>query len=194
LDGGKPVLEALGNIGDFLGGFGVVVTLIYLASQIRQNTRSTRMSAFQAAQRDIADAFDGLSHDPALLRVYFDGNRDFESFSKEDRRRYAAFMSGLLRRYETFLYHTRLGNIQRSHWEGPLAELRTAFKYPGTRAWWAKARTSFSADLRDFIEREILTEEPEPPGERRAAFVGPHGRESSSRSPSREWSAGHAAA
>ena len=157
------MLEALGNIGDFLGGLGVVVTLIYLASQIRQNTRSVRMSAFQAAQRDIADAFDGLSHDPELARVYFDGNRDFESFSKQDRRRYAAFMSGLFRRYETFLYHTRLGNIQLSQWEGPLAELRTAFKYPGTRAWWAGAKTSFNAELRDFIDREILTVEPGPP-------------------------------
>ena len=41
------VIEALGDIGDFLGGIGVVITLIYLAGQIRQNTRSIRMSALE---------------------------------------------------------------------------------------------------------------------------------------------------
>jgi hypothetical protein len=29
------VLEDLGNLGDFLGGIGVVVTLLYLAIQVR---------------------------------------------------------------------------------------------------------------------------------------------------------------
>ena len=34
------MLEALGNIGDFIGGIGVVITLAYLAVQIRHNTRA----------------------------------------------------------------------------------------------------------------------------------------------------------
>ena len=38
-------LEMLGNIGDFLGGIGVVITLIYLAAQIRQNTAQLRSNA-----------------------------------------------------------------------------------------------------------------------------------------------------
>jgi hypothetical protein len=49
------LLNALGNIGDFVGGIGVVVTLIYLAVQIRQNNRqletntaATQASAYQA--------------------------------------------------------------------------------------------------------------------------------------------------
>ena len=37
-------LDALGNLGDFIGGIGVLVTLIYLASQIRQNTSSVQQS------------------------------------------------------------------------------------------------------------------------------------------------------
>jgi hypothetical protein len=45
------LLDALGNIGDFVGGIGVVVTLIYLAVQIRQNNRQLEMNttATQAA-------------------------------------------------------------------------------------------------------------------------------------------------
>jgi hypothetical protein len=39
------VLEDLGNLGDFLGGIGVIITLIYLATQIRQNTNQLRQNA-----------------------------------------------------------------------------------------------------------------------------------------------------
>ena len=36
------MVEDLGNVGDFIGGIGVVVTLAYLALQIRQNNRSLK--------------------------------------------------------------------------------------------------------------------------------------------------------
>lgn len=41
------MIENLGNVGDFIGGIGVVITLIYLATQIAQNTRSLRLSNLQ---------------------------------------------------------------------------------------------------------------------------------------------------
>jgi hypothetical protein len=48
-------LEALGNLGDFLGGIGVVITLLYLAIQIRQNTRQMRMDAAAARTTALED-------------------------------------------------------------------------------------------------------------------------------------------
>ncbi len=49
------MLEDLGNIGDFLGGIGVVVTLAYLAVQIRQNSRSVKVSAAQSVLQSLSD-------------------------------------------------------------------------------------------------------------------------------------------
>ena len=36
------MLEDLGNLGDFVGGVAVVITLIYLAIQIRHNTGAVK--------------------------------------------------------------------------------------------------------------------------------------------------------
>ncbi len=41
------MIENLGNIGDLIGGVGVFVTLVYLATQVRQNTRSHRLASIQ---------------------------------------------------------------------------------------------------------------------------------------------------
>jgi hypothetical protein len=45
-------IEDLANLGEALSGFGVVVSLLYLAMQIRQNTRAVRSSSYhQAAEQ-----------------------------------------------------------------------------------------------------------------------------------------------
>ena len=129
--------------------------MIYLARQIRQNTRSVESAAFQAATRDIADAIDDLSRDPELSRIVFDGVRDFESFSREDRRRFSTYMAGLLRRYENLLEQTRLGNIEPESWQGVRNELTRICALPGTQAWWPRGQTAFNQALRDQINHDI---------------------------------------
>jgi len=45
-------LEALANVGEFVGAIGVIVTIGYLAVHIRQNTKAVRTSSYhQAAEQ-----------------------------------------------------------------------------------------------------------------------------------------------
>ncbi len=39
--------DAIGAIAELLGAVGVIASLVYLATQLRQNTRATRASAYQ---------------------------------------------------------------------------------------------------------------------------------------------------
>ena len=41
-------LESLGNLGEFVGAIGVVISLVYLARQMHQNTLSVRAASFNA--------------------------------------------------------------------------------------------------------------------------------------------------
>ena len=45
--------EAISAIGQIVGAFAVVISLIYLASEVRRNTRATQL----AAMRSMHDAF-----------------------------------------------------------------------------------------------------------------------------------------
>jgi hypothetical protein len=150
------VFETLGNLGDFLGGVGVLGTLLYLAYQIRQNTRSIETSAFQAALSDVTSTMQGVAHDPEMARILFDGHRDFLSMNRDERRRYAVLVSIMLRRYENLVFQTRQGNLDPALWSGLEHELRQMFALPGTQAWWSRARESFNQDLQHYIGDEIL--------------------------------------
>ena len=52
-------LADLGNLGEFVGALGVVAALVYLAFQIRQNTRQLRNNARAIRLAETRAASDG---------------------------------------------------------------------------------------------------------------------------------------
>lgn len=70
------MLEALGNLGDFVGGLAVVVTLVYLATQIRQNTSALRTASRQAVSSGYRET-NRLRLSPGAARGWAMGLRDF---------------------------------------------------------------------------------------------------------------------
>ena len=71
------MLEALGNIGDFVGGIGVVATLVYLVIQIRQNTHQlehnselVQASAELESARLAAEWHRTVAESPELVRLW----------------------------------------------------------------------------------------------------------------------------
>ena len=149
-------LDDLGNLGEVVGTLGVVATLVYLALQIRQNTRSVRASTFHEAIRDIADAIDQLGHDADLTRVFYTGLADFEALPRLEQQRFASYMTAVLRRYENVLYQAEQGHLDPEVWHGIREHLRYVFSQTGTRAWWKRAHNLFNRQLREFIDRELL--------------------------------------
>ncbi len=68
--------EALGAIGETVGALGVIGTLVYLAVQIRQNTKSLRASTYQAVLDSARSDNELVLVHPHLERVYRVGRRD----------------------------------------------------------------------------------------------------------------------
>ena len=60
--------EAIGATGEIIGAVGVIVTLVYLAIQIRQNTASLKSSTLQARLEASAGLHDLCAFGPELSR------------------------------------------------------------------------------------------------------------------------------
>ena len=63
------VSQMLGNFGEFFGAIAVVVTLIYLAGQLRQNTRALRSSTYEAWQQSTGAWSDYAAHYAAEIQA-----------------------------------------------------------------------------------------------------------------------------
>ena len=56
-------LTQLANLGEFLGGVAVLVTLVYLSAQIKQSNRLTRAQVLQESARTSTELLASLSPD-----------------------------------------------------------------------------------------------------------------------------------
>ncbi len=65
--------DAIGATGEWIGGLATIGTLFYLAYQVRQNTRSARSSAYQAAAAAISAWTTQVSSDAVLMNNLSDG-------------------------------------------------------------------------------------------------------------------------
>jgi hypothetical protein len=102
LDGRERVLnlDVLGNIGEAVGGLSVVVSLIYLAIQIRQNTRAVRATLFREGARSVNDYARTVLQDEATARIFLTGLREPDSLSQLDRLRFNFRVQGAVLNYQ----------------------------------------------------------------------------------------------
>jgi hypothetical protein len=62
-------LQLLANLGDAIGGLGVVVSLLYLAIQIRQNTKAVRSSSYHQAAEQTWNYCLAVAQDESLAEI-----------------------------------------------------------------------------------------------------------------------------
>lgn len=89
-------LNDLANIGQVIGAVAGVVSLIYVAYQIRQNTNAVRAATAQSVHEHFASWYHLLASDESLSQVVIDGLKDYWSLSEKDKARFVAtFMAYL---------------------------------------------------------------------------------------------------
>ena len=148
--------EAIGAIAELLGSVAVLGTLVYLAMQIRQNTKFIKASTYRDAIGDFSNNIEQLNQDADLNRIWYEGMKDFDSLPKLDQQRFATYCTGFVRRYENVLFQVRVGVLEFDAIRGMEEHMRFAFSQPGTRRWWSRADNLFNAELRDHVENHLI--------------------------------------
>jgi hypothetical protein len=81
-------IEQLGSIGEFVGAFATIATLLFLAAQIRQNTKMVRSASITAHAEGIQSASALLANNPELCDLYYKGLEFPDSLTDSERRRF----------------------------------------------------------------------------------------------------------
>ena len=153
--------EAISAIGQIVGAFAVVISLIYLAREVRRNARETR----RASMRSALDAFnrlaEQLSEHPDLAEVWNRGLYDFECLEGVDRTRFNSHMHQIFRNVED-AYHQHLeGHFDPRVWRGVEVVLRDINASPGVQAWWRSHSQWFGGEeFAKFINQQQQTAKP----------------------------------
>ena len=77
--------EAIGAVGEIVGALGVIVTLAYLATQVRQNTDSMQASSELNLSNRSADWMSMMALNPELSIIHDKAEENPESLAPEER-------------------------------------------------------------------------------------------------------------
>ena len=143
--------EAIGAIGEILGALAVVLTLAYLATQVRQNSLGMKVSTKLEITRQFSDYTDLLLKHPDLADLNIRGLNG-EELDESDARQFSIF----LRKATWYLASMHFQFVKQSLSDDEWHQSRTLIKrycsWPGFRDWWQSEREDYSAEFVDYIE------------------------------------------
>jgi len=154
-------ITEFGALGDIVASFGVIATLIYLALQMRQNTKALRVSTSHALTGDLRSMFSLLASDQGLAEVLVEAGHKAQLVGPT-RVRYFTFTSNLLRIYENAYLLKRENSISEAHWSGMtqlVIDYKSMAAFPG---YWDDRKHWLSAEFRAYMDTEILPAPPRP--------------------------------
>ena len=144
-------IQDLGAIGELIGSIAVVLTLLYLASQLRQNTRALKLNAeFAAAQEHVHNSV-GVSG-TNVPYIMMRGLDDPTSLTPEESAQFLFWMNGSMRSYQ----HQHLmfieGNLSEPTWISTEQLLKGFTQTQGFRSYWNSRKNTYSEPFQDFVE------------------------------------------
>ena len=164
-------LQDLGSLGEFVGAIGVVISLIYLARQMSQNTISVRAASFNSMTENSIRLLENTFRDGDFANFLHRAEGDPSSLSPDERVRWDAYMTAVYRHFGNLVYQYRVGVLDRQMWESYRDTLKTHVSIPSWRIWFEENRGVFSSSLVDLVDRvvEELKSEGKIPADRHQA-------------------------
>ncbi|MBW2243041.1 MAG: hypothetical protein JRH01_13740 [Deltaproteobacteria bacterium] len=150
-------LEDLGNIGEFVGAIGVVVTLIYLALQIRENTNSILGSVEREDARGSSDFLQSLAENPQLARVWRLGLSEPAKLTQDEGTQFVMLMGTAFYRLEGPFKQYKRGLLSEEAWE-PWGRLIARYmRSPAVLTWWSRGDVPFSRSFVEYVNAMVPT-------------------------------------
>ncbi len=143
--------EAIGAIGEILGAIAVLVTLVYLAAQIRQNSRFVKAATYHSTSRARNEFNFAVATTPELSALLVRARDDSTSFDAEERQRFNSLMWGLFNLFEDSLIQRTNGLLTRESWESTRWAMADMLSSPGVRDWVQRNRPGLTPALQEEI-------------------------------------------
>ena len=132
--------EMLAALGQLAAVFVGIPSLIYLAFQIREQTRERRQSAVNALTVQCGDLTCALHDSAELSAIFLRGVQSFADLDPVSKLRFSGFFNRFLNHFEAMYFSHCDGILTASSWGKTERTMRDMIAYPGVQQWWETRR------------------------------------------------------
>jgi hypothetical protein len=148
--------EAVGAISEAVGVSAVVVSLVYLAIQVREQSRETRIASSYELTSAFRETISWLT-DPQNAEVALAASSDIEQLTDAQRLQFNTFCIQYFRVWEQAHYQYSEGRLDESTWQSILSQFRDVVSVDAFRTVWAMRKHVFRAEFSEFVNTMLET-------------------------------------
>lgn len=135
----------------------VVIGLVFVGIELRQNTRVQRITATQTLAAEYADALEVMAYDGEAACIYALGINGLANLDDAQRLRFFVMMFEIFRAAEQLQFYSVEGMVESRIWRGFERQVGEVANLPGVQEWWAIRRGWFSDEFQTFVDGIIAT-------------------------------------
>ena len=148
-------LEQAPFIAEIAGVLAIVASLVYLALQVRQNTRTTGLESVHAISTEFNNFYDMLASNGELADIYHRGVIDFQGLDTTQQMRFTLALTRVFRTFHEQYFQVREGAMDAEFWRSWEALFSDAVQYPGVQEVWSRRRHQFTENFQIVVDKLI---------------------------------------
>jgi hypothetical protein len=139
---------------DIIGAIGVIISIVYMAYQVRQNTKAVKSSMHQAASAAGSSIAQSVATNSDVARIYRVGSDDLSKLNNDDELvQFSALLVHIFRNFENIYFQNEQDILDTKYWT-PWEEIITWYFWkPGVQEWWKTRKDTFHKKFVTFLEK-----------------------------------------
>jgi hypothetical protein len=151
--------EMLAAVGQLTAACVGIPSLIYLAVQIREQTKERRQSAVNALTVQWGDLTCALHESAEFSAIYLRGVQSFDDLDPVSKVRFSAFFNRFMKNFQAMYFAHRDGILADQLWGEIERTMTDLIGYRGIQQWWTTRRHWHTEEFVRLVDTIIAREE-----------------------------------
>lgn len=146
-------IAELGALGEFIGSLVVLITLVYLAVQVRQTKLSVQSASHAQGAASMNQINIGIASDADFAQVVNRGLVDADSLDTIEWTRFGFFLTAMFHVFQQHFLDAGKGLGDPRVWQGEERAMQELLSVPGVDKWWTEFPSNpYSQEFRAHVE------------------------------------------
>ena len=151
-------IQDWGAVGEIIGAIAVIISLLYLAIQVRSQNRESRLATINNSLMKWNSLLSLVADNSELAEIWNRGLKN-EKLSETEEVRFRAFVNSYFRVIEGLYLQHLEGRLDDRIWQGIGTGTTEMLAAPGLHRFWSHRKQWYSQEFQDYVESAFLSKE-----------------------------------
>lgn len=159
LGGMELSIQDWGAVGEIISAIAVVISLLYLAVQIRNQNRESRLSTINNSLAEWNSLLSLVADNSELADIWNRGLKN-EELTETEEVRFRGFVNSYFRVVEGLYLQHLEGRLDNRVWQGIGTGTMEMLASAGLHRFWSHRKQWYSREFQEYVEKTISAKEP----------------------------------